>query len=70
MKKQQSRVLFENRVYVVCITSAGLTVQDKTKGSGKRLAPGDQCDEWVSALDDPSGDAVEKVSLCQGLLQA
>lgn len=69
MKKQQSRVLFENRVYVACITSAGLTVQHKTRGFGKALTPGDECDNWVSAFDDPNGDAGEKSCLCKGFLQ-
>ena len=47
-----SRVIFENQNYVVCLTKAGLSVQNKRKGNG-RLLPVDspKFSEWVEAFE-------------------
>lgn len=39
MNKPTSRVLFEDRHYVVCLTSIGISIQSKPSGKGKVIQP-------------------------------
>lgn len=65
----QSRVVFENQHYVVCLTSAGLSVQSKRKGDGK-LIPTDheKFNEWLQAFGE-SIDAQESNLLAKAVYQ-
>lgn len=48
-----SKVIFENQHYVVCVTKAGLSVQNKKKGTGKLLLRGTQAFlEWLLAFEN------------------
>lgn len=48
----KSKILFQNQFFVVCLTSAGLSVQHEKKGSGKLLPPdGEGFADWVEAFE-------------------
>jgi hypothetical protein len=51
MPQIQSRIIFQNQHYVVCLTRAGLSVQRVKTGKGICLPHGDACNEWVAAFD-------------------
>ena len=67
---QKSRVLFESNRYVASVTRAGFIVQDKRKGTGKRLSlDHSQFKDWSETfndlLDNDEGD-----TLCKGFLSS
>jgi hypothetical protein len=60
-----SRVLFENRDYVICLIKQGLTVQNKSRGKGKCLAStSPQFEEWLAAFETTI-DEVESLALAR-----
>lgn len=61
-----SRVIFQNRYYVVCLTRAGLSVQ---RGQTGRLLPPTAPDyaTWVKAFETAL-DAREAAALAKGFL--
>lgn len=65
----KSRVIFENSFYVVCLTRAGLSVQNKRKGDTGKLLKSDAKDfgEWVKAFDTAI-DARESHTLARAFL--
>jgi hypothetical protein len=65
--KKTSRVVFENRNYIVCETRAGLTSQNKRSGYGS-LLPVDSNDyeQWIEAFATAMDD-IEKNDLARAL---
>ena len=63
-----SKVLFESHKYVVCITRAGLSVQDKQSNTGRLLPPtGRDFATWLVAFKEAI-DKDESRNFCKGFL--
>ena len=68
MNAQTSRVLFDSGRYVVCVTSAGLSVQSKRSHTGQLMKPEHaQYGAWVTAFESSYADELE--NLCRGFLR-
>lgn len=66
--EKQSKVIFENRYYSVCLTKAGLSVQNKLSGAGKILPPTAKgFNDWVKQFESCL-DNVESHWLAKGFL--
>lgn len=66
----RSQILFENQHYVVCVTRPGLTVQSKTKNSGKLIrANNPSFSEWVECFKTAI-DGYESHALAKAIYQA
>lgn len=66
----RSKVVFEDGAYVVCLTRAGLSVQNKNKGDGKLLATGTKAfREWLEAFTSAI-DRQESNALARAIYQA
>ena len=64
-----SRELFNSTRYNVCLTRAGVVVQQHSTGTGKLLPVSHpQYSDWVVAWDDTI-DTQEGESLCRALLR-
>ena len=67
---ERSRVLFESRTYVVCITTAGLSVQNKNTNNGVNMQPSHkQFNEYLEAFKNID-DMAEGIMLCRSLMRA
>jgi hypothetical protein len=70
MNKPLSRVLFEDRHYVVCLTRAGISSQDKTTGKGKVMPPSHQHYKGYLEGFEGDGDEHEKHVLAKFLYRS
>ena len=65
MTQVNSKVIFQDNLYVVCVTKAGLSIQNKRTNKGKLIpANSPAFGEWLYAFEN-SLDDTESRDLCR-----